>query len=227
MGVKDMTPDPVDEASAESFPASDPPGWISTTASGPRPEVEAMIPPGKQGSSQSSSARIEDHGCDDRNVGNTPSAPTQRGAEQPRTRNDPLLDAMDTLDAALTSPAPGNEQEWLTRVHDIAQRVQEELERHVASTEGPQGVFSGIDVTRPTLMDRVQRMRHEHADLRQRVQALQREIAHPAPSASQPARGMADIRQLAAWLMTGLRHHHAVETDLIYESLNTDIGVCD
>jgi hypothetical protein len=36
-----------------------------------------------------------------------------------------------------------------------------------------------------------------------------------------------DIRQRAAWLMSALRHHQAVETDLIFESLSTDIGVGD
>jgi hemerythrin-like domain-containing protein len=190
----------VEEASEESFPASDPPGWTPLTAIGPPAHPE---PPA-----------------------NPPAQSRRKGGvtEQTRAEHDALLEAMHGLEAVLASPAPGREKQWTRRVRANLDAVSDALARHVASAEEPEGLLAAIDLTRPTLVHRVERLRDEHADLRQRVRALQMQVEHHG---ADEVPSFSDIRQRAAWLMSALRHHQAVETDLIFESLATDIGVGD
>ena len=63
----------------------------------------------------------------------------------------------------------------------------------------------------------------EHAYLLQQAQAIRSQLEygeHEVPN-------FQDIRQRAASLLNALRHHQAAETDAIYESFYTDIGVID
>lgn len=145
-------------------------------------------------------------------------------ASQTRQRHDALLEAMHRLEAALASAAPGREQAWNQRV---AQRLGELLARlreHVQAADAPDGLLAVIDATRPTLVHRVDRLRRQHADLLQQAQSLHQQVQHHGDGEVPDFR---DIRQRAMWLLNALRHHQAQETDLIFESFYTDIGVGD
>jgi hemerythrin-like domain-containing protein len=151
-------------------------------------------------------------------------ARSQTLARRTRTEHDSLLLAMHQLEAALAAAAPGREQRWNDRVQENLAGVQSALEGHVASTEGDHGLFGEIDLTRPTLVRNVERLRREHVDLIQQAEALRRQVAHYGPE-ELPA--YASIRQQAARLLEAIRHHQAREVDLIFESLFTDIGAGD
>lgn len=145
-------------------------------------------------------------------------------ARQTRGEHDALLVAMHQLEAALGAAAPGREHCWNDRVRENLSGVQSALERHVASAEAEQGLFAEIDLTRPTLVRSVERLRREHIDLVQQAEALRRQVAHYGVE-ERPA--FENIRQQAARLLEALRHHQAREADLIFESLYTDIGAGD
>lgn len=148
----------------------------------------------------------------------------QEIARQTRGEHDALVHAMQELEAALASAAPGRERAWNQRVIEKLRAVADRLGEHVRSADGPDGLLAEIDATRPTLLHRVERLRREHADLLQQTRALQRQVEHHGDG---EAPNFRDIRQRASWLLNALRHHQAVETDLIFESWFIDIGAGD
>jgi hypothetical protein len=116
----------------------------------------------------------------------------------------------------LASAAPGRERQWHDRVFSDLAEVHAALEQHAGSAEAPHGVFAEISETQPAVLQRVEQLRREHADLLQQIQSLQRRFA-PGGEAGLPQ--VADVRQEAARLLGALRQHQALEADLILESL--------
>jgi iron-sulfur cluster repair protein YtfE (RIC family) len=141
-----------------------------------------------------------------------------RVAQQTRDEFDDLLAAMHRLEQALAGAAPGREAAWLERVDRLLTKVEESLQRHVTSAEAPDGLFVEVDLARPTLVRRMDKLRHEHADLLNQAKRLRQIVAGGS---------FTEVRRHAAELLTALRHHQALETDLIFESFATDIGVGD
>ncbi len=167
--------------------------------------------------------------------------PTLRQAtlsRETRGEHDSLLVAMHQLEAALAAAASGRQQAWGARVQGDLRLVQEALAQHVASAEGPGGLLAAIDLSRPVIVRRVERLRHEHADLLQQANDLQRRVerlssvewtAYEACLADEVLDDpdAADIRRQAVQLLNALRSHQAHETDLIFETFYTDIGAGD
>jgi hypothetical protein len=190
--------DVVEEASEESFPASDPPAWVPLTALGPprHPEKEEPTP------------------------GAAAPLPPQDLARQTRQEHDALVAAKQRLEAALTAAAPGRESAWTTRVRRELEGVQAALAQHVASAESSQGLLVQVEVCRPTLARQLEHLRRQHADLLRQLAALLRQAAGPTVDVSA-------LRQQAGQFLHALRQHQAAETDLIFESFYTDIGAGD
>jgi hypothetical protein len=198
-----MMLDIVEEAAEESFPASDPPAWTPLTRLGP-PNTRA-----EETAPANAPAQTEHE---------------QNVTRQTRADHDALLLAIHRLERALASAASGREQAWHGRVLSDLRAVSEALRRHVASAEGQAGLFAAIDLARPTLVRRVERLRRDHADLLQQATMLQRQLEHYGADERPP---FGDIRQRTAWLLGALRHHQALEADLIFETWFTDIGAGD
>ncbi len=114
----------------------------------------------------------------------------------------------------------GREQPWNDRVQDHLTGIREALQVHVCSAEGERGLFTEIDLPRPTLVRRVERLRRQYHNLVRQAEAL-------AERVNGMAADFAEVRQQAAKLLAALRHHQAQEADLIFESFFTDIGSGD
>lgn len=150
----------------------------------------------------------------------SPPEPMQSQACLP---HDALIDAMHRLEAALASPAPGREEIWRRRVSAELNGFYDALAAHVAATESPSGLFGDVEEVEPAFHHRIGRLRREHLDLMAQTQSLETHLAtHGGETLN-----FHDLRQRAGWLLTALRHHQALEADLIFELYDLDVGSGD
>lgn len=133
----------------------------------------------------------------------------KRGADQDRT-----LQAMQQLEAALGAAAPHREQAWRDRVRRALAVLGEAAAEEADNAAQPDSLLSDIARTQPWLRNRVRGLRIHYRQLRDAIAALQDELDNPAD----PAVDFTDIRQRLAWVLAGLRHQRARESDLIYEA---------
>ncbi|HWB14003.1 MAG TPA: hypothetical protein VG826_32545 [Pirellulales bacterium] len=98
------------------------------------------------------------------------------------------------------------------------------LSHHSAATESAGGWFGDLESIEPNFHRRIERLRHEHADLLRQAGAIDKHLAHHTEA--EPL-NFHDVRRRCGWLLTALRHHQALEADLIFELYDVDIGVGD
>jgi hypothetical protein len=162
-----------------------------------------------------------------------------------RSRNDILQAPLDRLEHALAAPAAGRERHWASRLAAVLGAVGQAWLAHTALSESADGVFTEVDLTRPSLVRQVGALCRQHGELLARTAALQREAqaaarAFTLPALSRaaaypPADGVGPqevpdfgrLRRQAEQLLQALRRHQEDETDLVLESVTTDIGVGD
>ena len=158
---------------------------------------------------------------------------------------DILLPAIEQLEPAFAEPVAGRERDWAARVAQALTAAEAALRRHAAEAKNPDGLFAEVDLTRPSLTRQVSALRREHTDLVDQVRALRDDVRQAAltftPPAEQvvrasalpePARssGIPDfgaLRKRGADLVAALRQHRELETDLVQESVTTDLGAGD
>jgi hypothetical protein len=133
----------------------------------------------------------------------------RRGADQDRT-----LLAMQQLEAALGAAAPHREKAWRDEVRRTLTVLGEAAAEEVNNAAQPDSLLSDIARTQPWLRNRVRGLRIHYRQLCDATAALQDELHNPDDSAVD----FTDIRQRLAWVLAGLRHQRARESDLIYEA---------
>ena len=131
----------------------------------------------------------------------------QRQADQDRT-----LLATRQLEAALAAAAPRREQAWRTEVRSALGVLAEAASSEAGNAMLPDSLLSDIARTQPWLRNRVRGLRMQYRPaLYDSITALLTELEEPADA-------MVDFAvQRLAWVLTGLRHQRARESDLIYE----------
>jgi hypothetical protein len=133
----------------------------------------------------------------------------QRQADQDRT-----LEAMRQLETALGAAAPRRERAWREEVRGALGVLGEATANEVENAALPDSLLSDIARTQPWLRNRVRGLRISYRQLQDAIGSLLGELAEPAD----PVVDFADIRQRLAWILTGLQHQRARESDLIYEA---------
>ncbi|GIW82178.1 MAG: hypothetical protein KatS3mg105_3985 [Gemmatales bacterium] len=142
-------------------------------------------------------------------------------AMETRTDYDTLLKAMEKLQAALSAAASGREAQWAKRVEKELRAVHDLLRAHVQQAERTDGLLATIDLTRPTLMRRVEALKAAHQEMTKEAAELLQEIGKDRQQ------DVAYLRQRIAGLLQKIHHHHADEADIIFETFQTDIGAGD
>ncbi|MHB8246059.1 MAG: hypothetical protein ACYDGN_12045 [Acidimicrobiales bacterium] len=130
-----------------------------------------------------------------------------------RSDQDRTLVAIQQLEAALASAAPGREGPWRDEVRGALAVLGEVTTREAENAATPDSLLSDVARTQPWLRNRVRGLRIQYRQIQAELASLQSEI----DAADSPV-DFADTRQRLAWVLAGLRHQRARESDLIYEA---------
>ena len=132
-----------------------------------------------------------------------------RHADQDRT-----LAGMHRLEAMLAAAAPGREQDWHSDVLAALVDLDEATAEEADNARSPDSLLSDLARTQPWLRNRVRGVRLHYQQLRDSLRSLRAELEGSAEAAVD----YGDIRHRLGWILTGLRHQRARESDLIYEA---------
>lgn len=138
----------------------------------------------------------------------------RRRVAQQHTDQHRTLAAMQQLEAALGAAAPRREQAWLAEVRRALAVVAEAASEEADNAARPDSLLSDVSRTQPWLRNRVRGLRIGYGQLRDGITALASELDGQAGEAVD----FTDIRQRLSWVLAGLRHQQARESDLIYEA---------
>jgi hypothetical protein len=141
-----------------------------------------------------------------------------------RLDQDRTLLAMHELEAALAAAAPTREARWHERVLGALAVLGDVMRAEAENAKQPDSLLSDIAFNQPRLRNRVRRLRTQYLQLQETIGSL----VHEFERSDDAVVDVGDIRQRLAWLLTGLRHQRARESDLIYEAyyeaFRTDLG---
>src|SRR5688572_27641906 len=79
-----------------------------------------------------------------------------------RARREGLRSGMVALEAAVSAPAPGRDEEWRAGVSRALTRLRTAFDSHVEVTESADGVFEQVVEVAPRLANQVKRLHADH-----------------------------------------------------------------
>ena len=127
------------------------------------------------------------------------------------------------LEAAIAGPVPGRSDAWAMEVHEALVEVGATFERHIAVTEGADGLFDEIVRSAPRLANAVESLKSEHNDIRHAISYMLVAIRQN----EQDGTDTADIREATMSLLARLVRHRQHGADLVFEAYTVDIGGSD
>ncbi len=136
-----------------------------------------------------------------------------------------LLSPADHLEECLEAPFVGREREWVQNLAAGLGELEQTLLHHFVDASSPEGVFAEVDTNRRGLVRRVAALRQELADLLGQTAELQ-EWAQKAARPGFSAR-LAPLGHRVGELITAVRQLIGGEADVVFESMNTDLGAGD
>lgn len=131
-----------------------------------------------------------------------------------------IISALQALEKALASPAPGRETAWKRPVAAALVIVIDSLIAHRESAESEGGVIAEAEsvLGRPPALAAARRQHTRLlSDANRLLVSLEERSGIPMPTCRQ-------VRQRAWRLASALRGHQALEADLILEAFELDIG---
>jgi cell fate (sporulation/competence/biofilm development) regulator YlbF (YheA/YmcA/DUF963 family) len=143
----------------------------------------------------------------------------RRGLETRRSDQERTLAAIHQLETSLESPAPRRQERWRHDVTTALVTLDEATAEEAENASRPDSLFSDIARSQPRLRNRVRGLRTQYRQLRDRIQALRREV-----ESEDSFSDFGDARNRLAEISTGLRRLRARESDLIYEAYYDAFG---
>jgi hypothetical protein len=132
---------------------------------------------------------------------------------------DDLAASRDRLSAAMARCGAGYEGQCAAAVRHALAGVERGLRRRIALAGAPDGPCPDIDCTRATLARQADGLHQRRGDLLAQTVALGEGVAVGAD--------LGALRRAAEELLVGLQEIETTQTDLVLESVNTDLGVGD
>jgi hypothetical protein len=145
-----------------------------------------------------------------------------------KVKEDPLSRSLADLENCLNE-APSQQQGWARSLTENIEKTRQAWLQHLDDAEGPDGIFSQVDLTRPSLVRQLGELRDEHEQLLALATELGHELTGAAPQ-SQSGSGSSDFELLQRRIRQfseRARYHMQRETDLVQESITTDLGAAD
>ena len=160
-----------------------------------------------------------------------------------RTKTDPLLPAIESLESALRTDQRAREHVWLDKVQRSLSHVAQAVKEHAVLAEAKDGLLGAMNEkthsVRPTLDRRINDLHLAHVDLHEHVLEMKERVAERLESKgngwdrvfrmfrSLPADSHESLRQEGERLVDLLREHKESENKLLMDTINTDIGTGD
>jgi two-component system cell cycle response regulator DivK len=158
-----------------------------------------------------------------------------------RAGDDALTQAIEGLGKTLAARVPGRERAWSEQLDGTLAELEQALREPAEQLELGLEMRPGVDLGRPTLFRRALALRQQCQRLGEQARALRGEVQGVAQIFQAPpiagglpqvsgAGAVVDfsaIRRSGARLLEALKRHAAAERELLFESVNTDIGVGD
>jgi hypothetical protein len=159
-----------------------------------------------------------------------------------KTKDAPSL-SFERLTQALAADVPGRERAWAEAVIDALTAVEQVMRQQLAAAEALEGPLAQVDQTRPSLVRQSEEVCRNQSDLLGQVIALRQEAQKAVQAFSStgdpqnsaytltarpntiPDFGV--IRRQAEEFLTRVQQNREVESKLVLESINTDIGAGD
>jgi hypothetical protein len=139
-----------------------------------------------------------------------------------RQRRKTLHDTLVHLEEALSSPAAGRIPGWTATVLKELYEVRDAFEQHILVTEQEDGLYDEILERAPRLAGNVRRLRDEHPEIREGIQANLDRLEHTEIGTDGwPLDQARD--DLQRFIGSVIRHRQR-GADLVWEAYNVDIG---
>ena len=136
------------------------------------------------------------------------------GLRSRQVDQDRTLAAIHRLEAALAEAAPGREGPWFEDVLGALSELEAVTAEELANAGRPDSLLSDLARNQPRMRNRARALRLQYAQLRDTISGLRQELG----GSGEARVDFADVRQRLGWVLTGLRHQRARESDLIYEA---------
>lgn len=134
-----------------------------------------------------------------------------------RERRAHLRGALQDVELAVSSPAPGREEAWRSNVRKALRVLRSSLAQHIIVAEGPDGLLPQIETDAPRLENQINRLRADHG----RLDSL---IADALGATEDSRMTPDDVRLLVGAIHSALLRHRQAGSDLVYEAYEVDIG---
>jgi CheY-like chemotaxis protein len=162
-----------------------------------------------------------------------------------RLADDVLVRAVERLGQTLAAEVPGRESQWCKQLIGALSQLEAALCRQADRMDGDDGWLADADRSGPTLARRVAEFRQQHDNLVEQTRSLRAQVKRAAqafrsrgdtgaradtmprfPSVG-PVVDFIALRRSGDRLVDAVRRHTEQERSVLFDSLNTDIGVGD
>lgn len=138
------------------------------------------------------------------------------------SRRGELHASADAFSQALSQPYQGREAEWLRVSNQALRLLRQDIEEHVATTEGGSGIHQEIMELAPRLANMISRLSADHEVLLDRTSTM---VAMFQSALTTPIDlVVAALREEGTVVVDLLTRHRQRGADLVYEAYAFDIG---